>query len=110
MKIFGWIFVGLVSLVLLFGALFGLTWLGIEWRGFFAEKQKNVERRVFEQTKSYNHGMIQDLANYRYQYVTAEDEQEKQAIASVVRQRFAAFDIESVQNNELKEFWYQINR
>lgn len=95
--------------VALYVLCFGLTWLGIEWRGFFGPKRQAVERQIFEQTPSYIHGKIQDLTRYRHQYMTATDDAARAAIASTVRLQFAQFDVASLPQAELREFWRTCN-
>lgn len=41
---------------------------------FFAPKFENVRREVFQNTRSYNEGKIQDLAKYRIEYLMADQE------------------------------------
>lgn len=57
---------------------------------FFAPKQEQVRREVFEQTKSYQQGMIQELQNFEFEYVKATPEQ-KDALASIILHRVADF-------------------
>jgi hypothetical protein len=57
---------------------------------FFAPRQEAVRRQVFEETKSYNQGMIQELENMMVQYSSA-DKTGKDTICSVVRHRTADF-------------------
>jgi hypothetical protein len=81
--------------VLVFVALFGLTWIvpGNDFLlyRYFAPKQEAVRRQVFEQTKSYNQGMIQELQNMQFQYEQADDSH-KAALASIILHRAADFD------------------
>ncbi len=110
MKKFGYgvgILAALCTIVALF---FGLTWLGIEWRGFFGPKAADVERETFQKTRSYNQGMVQQLTRYRLQYIQAEAEDEKKAIASTVRIMFAEYDPASLPNQELRDFLKEVNR
>ena len=62
---------------------------------FFAPRQEAVRRQVFEQTKSYNQGMIQELQNMQFQYEQA-DAQHKAALASLILHRSADFPAESL--------------
>lgn len=102
--------VGVVLLFVVLGSLaFGAKWLGLEWRGFWGPREAAVERQIFEETQSYNHGMIQQLAKHRLEYLREEDPDAKAAIASTVRMQFAQFDIESLPQPELREFWYEVN-
>jgi hypothetical protein len=59
---------------------------------YFAPRQAAVERRVFEETKSYNQGMIQELQNMQFQYVQAKPEQQA-ILASIILHRTADYDI-----------------
>jgi hypothetical protein len=62
---------------------------------FFAPKYEQVRRETFEQTKSYNQGMIQELQNMQFQYIQA-DSSEKQALASIILHRAADYDVEKM--------------
>lgn len=104
MRTFGYIVASLFGLAALLSLAFGLTWLGIEWRGFFGPRRAAVERRIFEETRSYQHGMRQDLVRYRMEYLLADTQDEKDAIASTVRMRFAEFDTTTL-SPELQAFW-----
>ena len=88
---------------------FGLTWMGIEWRGFFGPKRAVIEREIFEETPSYRHGKIQDLTRYRFQYMKATSDEARSAIASTVRLQFAQFDVRSLDQAELRKFWNTCN-
>jgi hypothetical protein len=74
---------------------------------FFAPKYEDVRREVFENTKSYREGMVQELRNMQFQYVKATPEH-KQALASIILHRVADFkdlppDLELFINNLKKE-------
>lgn len=58
---------------------------------YFAPKQEAVRRGVFEQTKSYNQGMIQELQNMQFEYVKA-DSAHRVALRSIILHRAADFD------------------
>jgi len=96
--------VSLVAIVILIAILFGTTNLSLWWKGHFNPKFKNVERKVFEETKSYVHGAIQDIGNYYGQYQQAETEEEKASIQSVVKVRFSEFNAENISSLELRNF------
>lgn len=57
---------------------------------FFAPKQEAVRRQVFEETKSYRQGMIQELQNMQMEYAKATPSQ-RDAIASIILHRAADF-------------------
>ncbi len=64
----------------------------------------NADRLIFKQSVTYNEGMLDDLAKYKYEYDCAEDDTEKGAIASLVRNRFANFDKSKIENSDLRKF------
>lgn len=76
-------------------ALMLLTWViqGNEFMlyKFWAPKQEAVRREVFEQTKSYNQGMIQELQNMQFEYIKADASHQK-ALRSIILHRAADFD------------------
>jgi len=91
MKIFGYVVLGILILALLLSLCFGLTWLGIEWYGFFGPKREAVRREVFKQTRSYNEGKTQQLSKLKIEYGSA-DAEKKQALAGTIRHLFADYD------------------
>lgn len=57
----------------------------------FAPAQEQVRREVFEQTKSYNQGMVQQIRGYMASYAQA-DSSQKDALASVIIHETADYD------------------
>ncbi len=95
--------VGIVAIVALVALAFMLELGGLQWDRFFAPKKANVERQVFEQTKSFTHGKIQDLAKY-YEEYTKTDVEDREPIRQLIIMNFAEFDAGNIQNQRLKEF------
>jgi hypothetical protein len=85
--------------VLIFGV--GLAELG--WMKFFRPRHENIRREVFENTQSYTHGKIQDLAKYYREY-QAGDGAEQATIRAVVQAQFARFDESKVEQPKLRSF------
>lgn len=75
---------------------------------FFAPKYEQTRREVFENTKSYNQGMIQELQNMQFEYVKA-DPAHKDALASVILRRAADFDADKLPP-DLRQFIEQLRR
>lgn len=65
---------------------------GLQWQKFFGPRREGVKRKVFEATRSYNQGKIQDLAKYKFEYSTTQDEGSKKVLEGVIRHRFADYD------------------
>lgn len=89
------VLVGIVVLVLFFASIIGVAWL---FQGndfflyrFFAPRYEQVRRETFEQSKSYNQGMIQELENMHYQYIQADDEHKK-ALSFIILHRVADYN------------------
>lgn len=93
--------IGIAFCVLLIPIVIGLYSLGLF--KFFAPMEKNIQRGVFENTKSYLHGIQQDLGKYYYEYQTA-DECGKNIIEATIRMRFAEVDADKLQSRELQMF------
>ena len=82
----------------------GLARLG--YYKFFEPKKENIRREVFEQTQSYTHGKIQDLAKYMLEYNKA-GMNEKETIRQVIIIRFAEFDETKIRPVNLRNFsWF----
>ncbi len=94
-----------IVLLAIFGSL-ALSWLvqGNDFfmYKFFAPKREEVRREVFEQTKSYNQGYIQELQAMQFEYIKATPEQ-KSALASIILHRAADYD-ESKLPADLRSF------
>jgi len=87
--------------ILLLPLLFGLYELGLF--KFLEPKRENIRREVFEQTQSYTHGKIQDLAKYLEEYDKA-DTNEKETIKQLIILRFAEFDETKIKPVGLRTF------
>ncbi len=100
----------MVALVLgiLLGAGWAFTGNDFLLYRYFAPKQESVRRQVFEQTKSYNQGMIQELQNMQFEYIKAKPEQQD-ALASVILHRAADFDEDKLPS-DLREFIRNLRR
>jgi len=91
----------IIIAALVLPALIGLYSLGMF--KFFAPKTANIQREVFENTKSYLHAAQQDLGKYYAEYQSA-DEEGKLVIKNIISVRFAELDENKIQNNSLRAF------
>ena len=80
------------AFVLTLAVLMGLGWLAVGNEfflyKFFAPRREAVRREVFENTKSYRQGMIQELSNMQREYVLATPHQQA-ALRSIILHRAA---------------------
>lgn len=93
----------IILLVVLVWIFFGGSYLNILHYKIFTPLKEEVRRTTFENTQSYVEGKRQDLSNYYLQYKRAETDKEKKAIEFVVRQQFANFN-QDILNDDMKTF------
>ena len=82
------IFILIVFGITLFA--WGMTGFDLAYVSFWKPKYENVERKVFENTKSYNQGMVQELQNMQFEYEQATPTQ-KEALKKIILHRAADF-------------------
>lgn len=103
---------GIAVFVLLIIVLLGMGWActGNDFflYKFFAPRQEAVRRQVFEQTKSYRQGMIQELQDMQFEYIKASPEH-KDALASLILHRAADFDEDRLPS-DLRSFISELKR
>jgi hypothetical protein len=92
--------------------LLGLGW-AVEGNNFFiyqyfAPREEAVRRDVFEQSKAYRQGMVQELDNMHVAYIGA-DAEHKSALASIILHRAADAD-ESTMPSDLRSFIHELKR
>ncbi len=93
--------VALVLLLLALPLFFGVYELGL--KKVLKPAHENIEREVFENTKSYLHGVQQDLGKYYLEYQKA-DADERTAIKATILMRFAEVDESKIQNSRVRTF------
>lgn len=72
---------------------------------FNPEIEGNFNRRSTEQDyKTYIESMVSDLAKYRYEHDKIDSDIEKEAIKSLIRERYSNFDRSKIENEDLAEF------
>lgn len=84
--------------------IFGSGVFELEYKKYFAPKHAEVDRKIFEETKSYVHGKTQDLSKYFKEYQAAEDLASKGVIQEVVSIQFSDFDASNIKNKSLRNF------
>lgn len=95
MKTIAGFIVGLIILI-------GLGWLfagnSLLMYKVFAPAQEQARREVFEQSKAFNQGMIQELQNMQLEYIKASPEH-KPALAAIILHRVADYDMDKMPAN-----------
>ena len=100
------------TMVVILGVIVGLSWAltgnSLALYTYFAPRQEAVRRQVFEETKAYRQGMVQDLQNMQFQYAQATPVQQE-ALASIILHRAADVPDEILPQN-LREFVNNLRR
>lgn len=68
------------------------VYFGPEIREHFGTRYANADREIFENSKPYIHGSIENLARLRLQYETTENPNHRAAIKAMVRTQVANLD------------------
>ncbi len=88
-------FLALISLFAVLLLVCGLGWLAEGNQFFlyryFAPRYEDTRREVFEHSKAYRQGMVQELQNMQFQYARAGKTQ-REALASIILHRAADVD------------------
>lgn len=92
----------------------GLTWF-IQGNNFFmykvfAPQYEQTRRDVFEQSRAFNQGMVQELQNMQFEYVKATPEQ-KDALASIILHRASGYNLnDPIVPPDLRSFIERLKR
>jgi hypothetical protein len=93
------LFAGLVLMIALYGFGFLATGGDLAIYKFWAPKQENARRQVFENTQSYVQGKIQNISQECFAYQSADGTQ-KAALAGEIRNEAATIDLDKLPTNE----------
>ena len=104
MKVFLSIVGGILSILLL---AFGLQAFGLFNLKFYGVKNENAHREIFEQTKSFQHGIVTDLYDLKVEYSRAETQTQRDALRDVVYHRISGFDTSKLPS-DLQNFINQL--
>lgn len=103
MKTFGIV----VSCIAAFMALiFALSLFGLGMDSFFAPKAEQIRRNTYENSSSYNVGMIRDLDEIQMKYMEA-NSAGKDALRAITLHRFAAYPVERMTPDQ-RNFYFQL--
>ena len=100
------ILMSITGLILILALSWSLGLYDLAWKRFFLPKQENIKRQVFEETQSYVHGKVQDLAKYKLEYEQSTGD-EQEAIRQIIIFRFAEFDETKIKSTNLRNFLIQ---
>lgn len=95
-----WISISILAIVI-------LTVVGLQLKEQFGVKNADIDREIYEQSKSYVHGKLGDLAKYYEEYHKADD-QGKEVIRNMIQLNFSEFDSKLINNDKLKTFFIEM--
>lgn len=77
---------------------------------YFGPKYEQQRREIFEQSRAFNQGMVQELQNMQFEYVKAAPEQ-KEALASIILHRSSGYNLnDPIVPADLRSFIEQLKR
>ena len=95
------VLIAMLSFFFALSIIIGFGFFELEYKKYFAPKHEDVNRQIFENTKSYSHGKTQQLAKYYDEYKKSD---EPEAITELIKINFADFDETKIRNYKLKQF------
>jgi len=104
MKNFKYIISAIGVIGIIFGVAFISTGSTYLLESFWSPKFQNLNREIFENTKSYNKGKVAELAKYYDEYRRAETPEDKQTIKQLVKISFVDYDASKIQEYALQNF------
>ena len=103
MKTSNIVLLSILGIVIIVALSFGFGWTGIFYTKTVGKDQQNANRTVFEQTQSYVEAKRQELVKLHHEWAQA-SEDDKIPIDAVIRQSFANFDENKIEQPELYTF------
>lgn len=102
-------FIGVVlGLVLIVGLIVGFAFFSEEtslfFKGRFGVRRADIDRKIFESTKTYNGSMANDLASHRLEWQMETDATAKNAIVAFVVRKYSDYDSSNLNDASLQEF------
>lgn len=77
---------------------------------YFGPKYEQQRREIFEQSRAFNQGMVQELQNMQFEYMKATPQQ-KEALASIILHRSSGYNLnDQIVPADLRSFIEQLKR
>ena len=93
-----------LTLLIVMGVVFSTLFGGIWFKEKFGVWNANVDRKIFNQSKSQIQGTIQALSTYRLEYKTSRDETHREALREMILLEYSAFENKDKLPYELRKF------
>lgn len=103
-NVFKGIGIGIASLVVIFILMMAFGGMDLFYNATIERESINIERENFEQSKSYIQGMAEDLAKYKYELATEENEIARKAIVEMIIDRCSSLDANDLNDPSLRQF------
>ena len=96
--------IALFAVIVLIIAIAMMTGANTGLRSFFGVWNADIERNIFEKSKSHIHGTIQALNDLKLQYEIAENQGHKKALREAILTEYSAFKYKSELSGNLNNF------
>lgn len=103
-KVMAYILVIVICVVGFIALTFGLGEFSMAVKERFGVRSANIDRQIFEENKSHVKGVASDLADIKFQLTEQDDPVVRKALLELVRERYADFDANKLDNNNLRAF------
>lgn len=100
--------VGIVTFTVAIGGIFAIGKLDNKFLATIGKERASIKREVFKESKSYVEGMVEDLSSYKREFDRTDDVDEKEQIANIIHGEFANFDINKIEDSNLRGFLLDI--
>ncbi len=84
----------------------GLPFYALNMTGYFKPKYTEIDRKTFEESRTFNEGMVRDLENLKLAYEGASIPQ-KQSLRAIVLHRFSVYPQERL-TPDLRKFYSSV--
>lgn len=88
-----------IATATLIGGIVALIYFGPNLREHFGTRYADADREVFENSKPYIHGTIENLVRLKLEYETADNDSHRKAIKNLVLVQMANIDRNQVPYN-----------
>lgn len=96
-------------LILVAAVVIGLVvaspFIGLWYRKYFGPKYADVERDIWENTRSRTNAAIQDINTRMVEYTRAKDKVEQNAICAYLRNTYPTFDQTKITDHAVRSFF-----
>lgn len=103
-SLFDTIVLSIIIILFILGIPFLCGGYDVLYNTVIGTAQKDSQRIVYKNNKTYIEGKADDLARYKREYERADNEEDKKIIIINIQDEFSDFDTNKLKNDNLREF------